>query len=42
MTQAERGKYQSVKAYWHDNDAAEKQSVIGNFSITPGLQTTGI
>jgi phage protein D len=28
MTQAERGKYQSVKAYWHDNDTAEKQSVL--------------
>lgn len=28
MTQAERGKYQSVKAYWHNNDTAEKQSVL--------------
>ena len=28
MTQAERGKYQSVKAYWHNSDAAEKHDVI--------------
>jgi phage protein D len=28
MTQAERGKYQSVSAYWHDSEEAEKQSVV--------------
>jgi phage protein D len=28
MTQAERGKYPSVKAYWHDSNTAEKQSVF--------------
>jgi len=27
FTEAERGKYLSVKAYWHDADQAEKQSV---------------
>jgi Bacteriophage probable baseplate hub protein len=28
MTQAEREKYPSVKAYWHDSESAEKISVI--------------
>ena len=27
MTQAERNQYQSVQAYWHDTDSAEKQTV---------------
>ena len=28
MTQAERGKYQSVRAYWHETESADQKSVI--------------
>ncbi len=28
MTQAERGKYKSVRSYWHDTESAKKVSVM--------------